>query len=878
MPGFLDQLNADLAGLDENKPKSGNFTRGLKQSWEETKGTGYGIVGLGGALASKANIPYANEVKDWGLENAQAKFDASEKLGQETDQLEGINSVGDAGKYLSHGLGYVAGQAVPSLVTGGAGSIIGKQLVKQGIKRAVTKEAADLIAKKGMERGAIAGAGVASYGQEAGSIYPDMVKDGHDEPGRAALFAVPAAALDVIPEMRIAKGLTGGITRDAETSLFKYAAKEVPRQAAMEGVTEGLQSVVERAAGYKSLGDKEALSDYANSAALGVLGGGAAGALAAPFHRVPVSPKALDNKMNETSVLNPPTQAEIDAEFKARQPALFEDLAPPTPPVPPPNVPSGTQLGLFGENTPPPGPALAVPTPVVTPPDPRKEMIGQVRGAFEQALTSVGTTPNKGQVTRAVGQITSGVNTAEEVADRLDAQVKELAASGKKENVARAETLAIWRDNLRGVPEAERQGVVGQTAAAAPVQAAPEQTAPVEGQTPNEATAEDLFAQVAKQAGERNAQIWRDLSTGMTKTEAAKKYGITPDRVKEIRRNFEAKAAKVAQERGLTKEKVLGQRVQGEEEQTVTEAEAQNEGLTVPHDTRTDTGLSDVNSNVARSMAQVAERGPEKVEEGTLHSALEGHLAAAAKEGQAPGEAAKHKIVINRILAEVMRREKIRKTKGAEAAHVEENDDASEVREDQGQPGQERKEPEGRKDRGGQNLQQPAQAKPETGNAEKPVAPKRVLKKKAPEAAAATPSKSADQVQAEGEVVPKTATPETNVKSTLEQAGEAWDKHKAADQPAWNQLTKAQQKTFADYGPENWTKEDVANEAKKLTPAATPESVPPMYYTRTPVEARVYDEETNQYDMEQMPAKEALDHIEHDIGTMNLLLNCLRGA
>lgn len=301
---LLDDIGA-IQGLA--KPQDGDFVRGLKQSGHELLGTGYGMLGLAGAGTG------IDALKAWGLEKAKERFDASEALGKPTDQLEGIGSVGDAADYLQRGLGYVAGQAIPSIVTGGVGSLIGKKLVAEGVKNAARQTAYGLMetgvapqvaegigariaaeqVAKAQTRGALAGAGLTSYVQEAGSMYPEMVKEGHDEPGRAALFAAPAAALDVIPELglwgKVFKPKGVGLPGQVQDGFWKTVGKEAGKQAGMEAGTEAAQTAIERAAAYKALTGKEAMSDYLNSAALGALGGGVIGGATAPFNMIPTA-------------------------------------------------------------------------------------------------------------------------------------------------------------------------------------------------------------------------------------------------------------------------------------------------------------------------------------------------------------------------------------------------------------------------------------------------------------------------------------------------------------------------------------------------------------------------------------------------------------
>jgi len=267
---------ADFFGGFESAPpkkQSGDFTRGLKQSFQEIKGTGFGALGLAGAGLG------IDGLKQYGLENAQAAFDASAAMSKPTDQLEGIESFGDAADYLQRGLGYVAGQVIPSIATGGVGALIAKKVAQYGVQ-SLTKAEAELLIRSAVQRGAVAGAGAGSYVQEAGSIYPEMVKEGHDEPGRAAAFALPAAALDIIPEARVISKFLSPAANPTR-GLLRNVLQGGATQAGIEGITEIAQTGVERAAAYKPLASPEAFSEYANAGALGALGGGVIGGMSA---------------------------------------------------------------------------------------------------------------------------------------------------------------------------------------------------------------------------------------------------------------------------------------------------------------------------------------------------------------------------------------------------------------------------------------------------------------------------------------------------------------------------------------------------------------------------------------------------------------------
>ena len=66
---------ADSYQPPKPKSSSGDFTTGIKQSGLELAGTAYGLAGLAGAGLG------AEGLKQWGLENAQRKFEESGAIG-----------------------------------------------------------------------------------------------------------------------------------------------------------------------------------------------------------------------------------------------------------------------------------------------------------------------------------------------------------------------------------------------------------------------------------------------------------------------------------------------------------------------------------------------------------------------------------------------------------------------------------------------------------------------------------------------------------------------------------------------------------------------------------------------------------------------------
>lgn len=93
-----------------------------------------------------------------------------------------------------------------------------------------------------------------------------------------------------------------------------------------------------------------------------------------------------------------------------------------------------------------------------------------------------------------------------------------------------------------------------------------------------------------------------------------------------------------------------------------------------------------------------------------------------------------------------------------------------------------------------------------------------------PQAEAAKPAETAAEPVAATAPVAAAAT---GYQTDTERAGQAWNQavSEYPDAPKWDALSADQQKTFVDYGEQNWTPEDVQGELVKLAKAAPQEGV-----------------------------------------------------
>lgn len=284
----LDLLAGD-AGLDVAQPVAGAdlladpnapgpFARGVKSGVAGVKGSLYGM----GALAARgaANVlpaaaaPVATGLEQAALENVAAQNELASQGAMSFEDV--VADPSRAGEYFK----FLLGNAVPSLAAmatgGGIGAGIGA-VATRGSAAALTARALGAVAPA-VRTGALVGAVAPDFALEAGSIYPEALKTGVENPAlRSVAGGAAAAALDFIPLLAAVKYLkpvgAGGIG-----ALVKGALKGAPVGAALEGTQEAGQAVVERAAAGHSLTDPAAVSDYINSFAGGAAPGTVFGA------------------------------------------------------------------------------------------------------------------------------------------------------------------------------------------------------------------------------------------------------------------------------------------------------------------------------------------------------------------------------------------------------------------------------------------------------------------------------------------------------------------------------------------------------------------------------------------------------------------------
>jgi hypothetical protein len=305
---YADKTGGDRREVGEllgvYDPDQGNFSRGVDSAIDSTQAMGYGA----GALI--ADTVGATDARNSMLRGYQQNMAQVEQRARPTDSYENINSVGDALDFASYYSGYGLAQGAQAIATGGLGSLVGKQVVKQGIKR----QAKDLLSdssqaaiQRGGKVGGYGGFGAQAVGTELGATYGGAVDRALETGqsiddinlGKVYGYGTAAGLMEGVADVATAglarvgpaKSLMQAATKSRARGLASGAAKG----AAVEGFTEGVQTGLEDlGAGYSR---EEARFFDPTAVLAGAIGGGQLGGAGGFLQR----PQNSETDLNETA-------------------------------------------------------------------------------------------------------------------------------------------------------------------------------------------------------------------------------------------------------------------------------------------------------------------------------------------------------------------------------------------------------------------------------------------------------------------------------------------------------------------------------------------------------------------------------------------------
>lgn len=436
--------------------------------------------GAGGALASLARSIVPDAIEPEFLKTAEeaglAGYTEGMKAVEEDKNLQaavpgiedirlteegGLSRLEDwAASQLGEGLPMI----LSSVVGGGVGAVAGKALVSTGVKAVAkgamekvvagqaAKEAAALTGEElaalsatntAVTTGATLGAGAVSLGMETGGIFGDIFeRTGEKDPLTSLAFGTIAASLDTLTPMRVLKGLgVGNLAKKGigetiakDSTLWGRLLKELPKAAATEGVTEGLQELIEEAAvqwvdkDAKFLDfSKEKYMEALNAAAAGAL----LGAVASPLSAGGGISKATEKTKAEDLI--PPESVLAPEGVPSTQPVVSEDQLVP-----------GTDQGIETQQV--PAPAQRPEDIIASTPQgqERENPLIPSRSGLEEAISSIKQNKASGNQWLNMLKGKEGVK-AEEIADtELEPWLKEQG------------TVAVSKEKILGFLESKR--------------------------------------------------------------------------------------------------------------------------------------------------------------------------------------------------------------------------------------------------------------------------------------------------------------------------------------------------------------------------------------------------------------------------------------
>ena len=331
MPLYLNANNRVQTSSQRNLAVEDDryeFTKGLSAGIDQTQALGGGLLALAGSAFGNDDLFYQ------GLDYYNEQMEEAGESQADVGRLEDIDGFDD---FISYAL-YTAGNAIPSLATavagGGIGGVVAKSAAKKAIqakakdyaKNVVTSRAQDSFRKrvaddytaaalaKSGRIGAGAGAYLTSAGMGAGESFTRILEEEREEaPGVALITGIASGGLDALAPMRALKRIFPG--RQYQSVAADMAGKsadkppmwsrvllEAAKTAGIEGVTEGMQEIVQNVAleyveenhsdlmgaFEEALTDESKYSGYLNAMAAGVIGGTLFGGVTSVVTKDPV--------------------------------------------------------------------------------------------------------------------------------------------------------------------------------------------------------------------------------------------------------------------------------------------------------------------------------------------------------------------------------------------------------------------------------------------------------------------------------------------------------------------------------------------------------------------------------------------------------------
>lgn len=269
-PQTIREITASRAPRDAYY-KTGDFKKALIRGKDQTDMMLYAAAdAIGSVTGIEAMREWANE----GIESNVAEIMRNPARVGDIDNIEGF---GDAMTYAVEAIGEQLPQLGVDLASAATGAGVGLVLGR----RAAVRQAMKGITKEYMKKGAASGAFAGMYAQTTGETHLGLLQEGIDSPLTAFATGGVKAGLEYAGIASMLKGLSRstGIAEGTIRNIAGEVSKRVGGSAAIEGSTEGLQTVLDFVAiglhhpEFDMFSD-ENISELKNAVAKGAIVGG----------------------------------------------------------------------------------------------------------------------------------------------------------------------------------------------------------------------------------------------------------------------------------------------------------------------------------------------------------------------------------------------------------------------------------------------------------------------------------------------------------------------------------------------------------------------------------------------------------------------------
>jgi hypothetical protein len=227
--------------------------QGVSSGVDNLQATGYGFAAL--IADATGNEEFATAM----LQEYLANIEEAQRNGAGLPNVEDVDWSNPQAALSK--LGSLLGEAIPSIAmmmgTGGIFGAIGKYAVKRKVKGFAAKEVLKQVSRAGT-RGRTAGAYLGANVMETGGIYGDVASEGNRDATAIAgslLGGSIAAGLEIVTPLTLMNKMGFGkaatetvrktLLKNGLTQALKKVGKEFLAGGSIEGVTEGLQFVIE---------------------------------------------------------------------------------------------------------------------------------------------------------------------------------------------------------------------------------------------------------------------------------------------------------------------------------------------------------------------------------------------------------------------------------------------------------------------------------------------------------------------------------------------------------------------------------------------------------------------------------------------------------